>query len=520
MSGAPITQFSQVPLRHRLGFAGTVLGMFMAILDIQIVSASLAEIQAGLSAGPDEASWIQTSYLIAEIVMIPLSGFLSRGLSTRVLFTLSSIGFTLSSLACAMATTLESMIVWRALQGFLGGAMIPICFAVSFTLFTGPKRIAVSVLISLTATMAPTIGPSFGGWLTDVLSWPWLFLINVPIGLMVGTLVWCTLDIDRPDYALLRRFDWLGLLWMAIFLGTAEYVMEEGPRWGWLDDDNIAVFAAVCLASGLLFFWRTLTRHEPLIELRAFRNANFRNGCLLSMVVGVGLFGLVYVLPLFLARVRSYSSLEIGATLFITGATMFMTAPLAGRLARLLDLRLMLAMGFCGFAVSCFWIAELTYLSGFWEMAAPLALRGSSLIFMFMPVNQITFGTLSPAEIKNAAALYNLMRNLGGAFGLAAINSVLIWRGAVHRQHLAESLQWGRPHVQDWLDTVTQRVADLQAALPAEAVALRRLQMLQQREALVLSYNDVLLLMALLFVCVLPLILLVDKPRVPGGAGH
>jgi DHA2 family multidrug resistance protein len=419
-----------------------------------------------------------------------------------------------------MATTLESMIVWRALQGFLGGAMIPICFAVSFTLFTGPKRIAVSVLISLTATMAPTIGPSFGGWLTDVLSWPWLFLINVPIGLMVGTLVWCTLDIDRPDYALLRRFDWLGLLWMAIFLGTAEYVMEEGPRWGWLDDDNIAVFAAVCLASGLLFFWRTLTRHEPLIELRAFRNANFRNGCLLSMVVGVGLFGLVYVLPLFLARVRSYSSLEIGATLFITGATMFMTAPLAGRLARLLDLRLMLAMGFCGFAVSCFWIAELTYLSGFWEMAAPLALRGSSLIFMFMPVNQITFGTLSPAEIKNAAALYNLMRNLGGAFGLAAINSVLIWRGAVHRQHLAESLQWGRPHVQDWLDTVTQRVADLQAALPAEAVALRRLQMLQQREALVLSYNDVLLLMALLFVCVLPLILLVDKPRVPGGAGH
>ena len=280
------------------------------------------------------------------------------------------------------------------------------------------------------------------------------------------------------------------------------------------------MFAAICLTAGLLFFWRTLTRHEPLIELRAFRNANFRNGCLLSMVVGLGLVGLVYVLPLFLARVRAYSSMEIGQTLFITGATMFMTAPLAGRLARLIDLRLMLAMGFSGFAVSCFWIAELTALSGFWEMAAPLALRGSSLIFMFMPVNQITFGTLPPAEIKNAAALYNLMRNLGGAFGLAAINSVLIWRGAVHRQHLAESLQWGRPNVQEWLDTVAQRVADLQSALPAEAAALRRLQALQQREALVLSYNDVLLLMALLFVCVLPLILLVEKPRVPGGGGH
>jgi len=519
VSGRPITSFAQVPLRHRLGFAGTVLGMFMAILDIQIVSASLAEIQAGLSAGPDEASWIQTSYLIAEIVMIPLSGFLSRGLSTRVLFVISSLGFTLSSLACAMAYSLESMVIARAFQGFLGGAMIPICFAVSFTLFAGPKRITVSVLISLTATMAPTIGPSLGGWLTDTFSWPWLFLINLPIGLFVAALVWLTLDIDRPDLPLLLRFDWWGLLWMAFFLGSAEYVMEEGPRWGWLDDEEIALWVGFCFISGAIFLYRSMTRTEPLVELRAFRNPNFRHGCILSMIVGIGLYGLVYILPLFLARVRMYSSLQIGETLFITGATMFMTAPIAGRVARLIDLRLMLALGFTGFAISCFWIAELTHLSGFWEMAAPLALRGSALIFMFMPVNQITFGTLSQAEIRNAAALYNLMRNLGGAIGLAAINSALIWRGSVHRQHLAEHLQWGRPNVQDWLDTISLRIGDLQSSLPAEAAALRRLQALQQREALVLSYNDVLLMMAVLFVCALPLILLVEKPRL-GGGGH
>jgi len=520
VSGGGIPSFAQVPLRHRIGFGATVVGMFMAILDIQIVSASLAEIQAGLSASPEEASWIQTSYLIAEIVMIPLSGFLSRGLSTRLLFTLSALGFTVFSLACAMATSLEAMIVARALQGFAGGAMIPICFAVSFMLFAGPKRVTVSVFISLTATMAPTIGPSLGGWLTDTMSWRWLFLINLPIGLTVATVVWLTLDIDRADLPLLRRFDWLGLGLMAVFLGTAEYVLEEGPRWGWLDDADIFRMAALCVLAGGLFLWRTLVRAEPLIELRAFKNANFRNGCLLSMIVGVGLYGLVYVLPLFLARVRGYSSMQIGETLFITGAVMFMTAPIAGRVARVLDLRIMLAIGFSAFALSCWWISHLTYLSGFWEMAAPLALRGSALIFMFMPVNQIAFGTLQSHELKNAAALYNLMRNLGGAFGLAAINSVLISRGALHRQHLAEELQWGRANVQTWLDNMAVRIGDLQSQIPAEVAALRRLQALAQREALVLSYNDVLLLMALLFVCALPFVALVEKPRAMGGGGH
>lgn len=506
----------RVSLRHRIGFGATVVGMFMAILDIQIVSASLSDIQAGLSAAPDEASWIQTSYLIAEIVMIPLSGYLSRALSTRLLFTLSCGGFTLFSAACAMADTLPGMVVARALQGFIGGAMIPICFAVSFTLFPGAKRVQIGVVMSLTATMAPTIGPSLGGWLTEVLSWHWLFLINLPIGLVVGATVWLTLDIDRPDLSLLRRFDWWGLGAMALFLGTLEYVMEEGPRWGWLDDAEIARLALLCALSALVFFWRMLTRPDPIIELRAFRDRNFAAGCLFSMVVGVGLYGLVYVLPLFLARVRGYNSLQIGETLFITGLCMFVTAPFAGKLSKVLDLRLMLALGMALFAIACWWIARLTWLSGFWEMAAPLALRGVGLMFMFVPVNQITFGTLAPAAIKNAAALYNLTRNLGGALGLAAINSVIVWRGAEHRLHLAEQVSWARPNVATWLDTLAARIAVLQPGLPAEVAALRRLQGVMQREALVLSYNDVLLLMGLLFALCIPLVALVRRPRVPG----
>ena len=226
-----------------VAFLAMVFGMFMAILDIQIVSASLAEIQAGLSASADEIAWVQTSYLIAEVVMIPLSGFLSRLLSTRILFTISAAGFTLASMLCATATSIEQMILYRALQGFIGGGMIPSVFAVAFTLFPASKRGVVSPLIALVATLAPTIGPTVGGYLSNTFSWHWLFLINVGPGILVSIAVFFLVDFDRPDYGLLKRFDFLGLAAMAVFLGSLEYVLEEGPRYDWFDDATIFTLA-------------------------------------------------------------------------------------------------------------------------------------------------------------------------------------------------------------------------------------------------------------------------------------
>src|SRR5262249_38392033 len=220
------------------GFMAMVLGMFMAILDIQIVSASISDIQTGLAASHDEASWVQTSYLIAEIVMIPLSGWLSRLLSTRILFVISALGFTVFSALCAYADNLGSMIVFRAAQGFIGGAMIPTVFATTFLLFSDQKRTQMSVLIGLTATMAPTIGPTLGGWLTEQFSWHWLFLINVPVGLLVSAVVWRCPDVDRPNWSLRHNFDMIGLALMALFLGTLEYVLEEGNRWDWFQDET------------------------------------------------------------------------------------------------------------------------------------------------------------------------------------------------------------------------------------------------------------------------------------------
>src|SRR5437868_5795085 len=256
--------------RRLFAFLIMVFGMFMSILDIQIVSASLSEIQAGLSASSSEVSWVQTAYLIAEVIAIPLSGFLSRALGTRMLFAISAAGFTFASLMCGFTSSIEQMILWRAIQGFLGAGMIPTVFASAYTVFPRSKFHIVGPIIGLVATLAPTIGPTVGGFITDLMSWHWLFFINIVpgIGITIGVLALC--DFDKPDFALLDHFDWWGLLFMAGFLGTLEYVLEEGPRNDWFGDTSIAIFAVVCVVCCVAFFWRVLTAKEPIVDICAF----------------------------------------------------------------------------------------------------------------------------------------------------------------------------------------------------------------------------------------------------------
>src|SRR6201991_4804325 len=255
MGSAPVDA-DRIEPRRVVAFVIMVFGMFMSILDIQIVSASLTDIQAGLSASSTEVSWVQTAYLIAEVIAIPLSGFLSRALGTRLLFVISAAGFTLSSFLCGFASSIEQMILWRAIQGFLGAGMIPTVFASAYTVFPRSKFHIVGPIIGLVATLAPTIGPTVGGYITDLMSWNWLFFINVVpgIGITIGALL--LIDFDEPNLALLDRFDWWGLLFMAGFLGTLEYVLEEGPQYEWLQDTSVAICAWICAVSAVAFFWR------------------------------------------------------------------------------------------------------------------------------------------------------------------------------------------------------------------------------------------------------------------------
>src|SRR5690606_18373773 len=268
--GPMVPADDRIDPKKAIGFMAMVFGMFMAILDIQIVSASLAEIQAGLGASSDAISWVQTSYLIAEVIMIPLSGFLGRLLSTRVLFTFSAAGFILASILCATATTIDQMIVYRAIQGFIGGGMIPSVFAAAFTIFPPSKRVIVSPIIGLVATLAPTIGPTVGGYLSHAFSWHWLFLVNIVPCFIVTAVAWSFVDFDEPGMSLWKKFDWWGLLSMGLFLGSLEYVLEEGNNKDWFSDEHIVIGTLVMLAGAVVFFWRAFRVDFPVVDLKAF----------------------------------------------------------------------------------------------------------------------------------------------------------------------------------------------------------------------------------------------------------
>ncbi len=506
----------KVPLSRVFAFLAMVFGMFMAILDIQIVSASLAEIQAGLSASADEISWVQTSYLIAEVIMIPLSGLLSRALSTRVIFTISCAGFTLMSLMCALSGSITEMIIWRSLQGFLGGAMIPTVFATAFTAFPPSKRAVISPMIGMVATLAPTIGPTVGGYLTDLFSWHWLFLINVPAGIIVCLMVWRLVDFDRPEPALLKRFDWIGLAGMAIFLGCLEFVLEEGPNKDWFQDHLVLICAVLCVTGGVAFFWRAFTQEVPIVDLSAFANRNFWSGCLASFICGIGLYGLTYLYPVYLSRVRGFSALMIGETMFLTGIVMFLSAPIVGRLSTKVDLRLMMGCGFILFAAGTWQASFITKDWTFGELIIPQVLRGSALMLCMVPINNLSLGTLPPARMKNAAGLYNLTRNLGGAVGLALINTLMNNRTDLHLQRLRDSVAWGRTTAEETLAGLTQQYQSLGS--DAELAAIKQMAAMVRREAFVMALGDVFLALTALFLMMLLLIPLMRKPKAPGSA--
>jgi DHA2 family multidrug resistance protein len=510
------TVSERIEPKRVVAFVIMVFGMFMAILDIQIVSASLSDIQAGLSASSTEVSWVQTAYLIAEVIAIPLSGFLSRALGTRLLFAISAAGFTVSSLLCGFASSSEEMILWRALQGFLGAGMIPTVFAAAYTIFPRSKFHIVAPIIGLVATLAPTIGPTVGGYITDVMSWHWLFFINVIPGIIITIGVLALIDFDQPNFPLLRQFDWWGLIFMAGFLGALEYVLEEGPQYEWLQDTSVLVCAIISFTSAIAFFWRALTAREPIVDLRAFTDRNFAVGCLLQFCVGIGLYGLTYVYPRYLAEVRGYSALMIGETVFVSGLTMFLVAPLVGRLMLKVDLRWMIAFGLVTFALGTWQMTYMTRDYDFYELLVPQILRGIGMMFAMIPTNNIALGTLAPERLKNASGLFNLMRNLGGALGLAVINQVLNDRTDLHISRLQDRVTWGNTTAVEALNMLTQRA---QGMGDSALMALKQLSQIVHRQAAVMSYGDAFYMLTLFYIALTVLVMLVNKPAAPAAGG-
>ena len=507
-----------------LPFVVMCAGMFIALLDIQIVASSLQDIGGGLSAAQDQISWVQTAYLIAEIVMIPLSGWLTRVFSTRWLFTISAAGFTAASMLCGLAWNIQSMIAFRALQGLLGASMIPTVFTSSFHYFQGTRRVYSAAVVGTIASIAPTLGPVIGGWITDTLNWHWLFYVNLVPGLIITFLVPVLVKIDEPDLSLIRDADYPGIALMAVGLGTLEYVLEEGTRWNWFSDSTITTCAWIAGVALVLFAVRSLTYRNPVVDLRALGNRNFALGCLLSFITGVGIFTTIYLTPLFLGYVRGFSAWQTGTAIFSTGVASLLGTPVYIVLARKIDVRWLMMFGLACFGLSMWSFSFITHEWGAAELLVPQVLRGFPQVFAVAPSVNLGLGSLPPERLKYASGLFNMMRNLGGAVGIAVSAAIINDSTNLHFQHIAGHLTPANGAMERFVQGTSERYG----ALPGGAVighqaALEQLWNLAYREASTLAFADAFRAIMLAFIVatlLVPLMRKVAAPKSPAGAAH
>lgn len=522
-AAAPATPAALSPLRMWAAVVGSTLGAFMAVLNIQIVNASLADIQGAIGAGTDDGGWISTSYLIAEIVVIPLSAWLARVFSVRNYLLANAILFLIFSVACAFAANLQQMIILRAIQGFSGGVLIPMAFTIIITLLPKAKQPIGLALFALSATFAPAIGPTIGGYLTENWGWEYIFYVNlVPGALMVGML-WASLDRGPMNLKLLAKGDWPGIVTMAIGLAALQTVLEEGNKEDWFGSDFIVRLSVIAAVSLTLFLIIELHAAHPLLNLRLLVRRNFGFGIVANFLLGIALYGSVFVLPIYLTRIQGYNSEQIGMVLAWTGIPQLLLIPLVPRLMKRFDVRLLIIIGFALFAASNFMNVHMTgdYASDqlFW----PNIVRAIGQALVFTPLSAIATAGIEQENAGSASALFNMMRNLGGAVGIASLQTFLSKREQFHSNILTNSVSVFEEATRDRIARLTgyfmsHGVSD-QALASHKAVVAMALKI--RKQANIMAFSDTFFLLGVALVVALLASLLLRKPgQLSGGGAH
>ena len=481
----------RVPLKTWIGLMGTILGAFMAVLDIQITNASLKDIQSSLGATLEEGSWISTSYLVAEIVVIPLTGWLSRVFSIRLYLLVNAALFTFFSVCCAWAWDLNSMIVFRALQGFTGGVLIPMAFTFLLTNLP-PSKVPIGMaMFAITATFAPSIGPTIGGWLTENYGWEYVFYLNLIPGMLLLAAVWYAVEPQPLQLEQLKQGDWWGIISMAIGLGSLQVVLEEGSRKDWFNSDLIVRLSIISIIFLSLFFWIELTRKRPFINLRLLTRRNFGLASIVNVSLGVGLYGSVYILPLYLGQIQQYNSMQIGEVIMWAGVPQLFIVPMVPKLMQRIDMRVMIGAGVSLFAVSCFMNAYMTHDYGINELRWSQLIRAMGQPLIMVPLSTIATAGMEKQEAGSASGLFNMMRNLGGSMGIAALATLVTQREQFHSNQLGNSVSLYNPETQERLNQMTQyfvsRGSDLSVAKDQAIAAISNIV---RREAYVMAFND------------------------------
>jgi DHA2 family multidrug resistance protein len=486
----------QVPLSTWVMIFGVMLGAFMAILDIQITNSSLKEIQGALGATLEEGSWISTSYLVAEIIVIPLTGWLTQVFTLRNYLFVNTCLFLLFSVLCALAWDLPAMIVFRACQGFTGGVLIPLAFTALLVYLPASQRAKGMALFTLTATFAPSIGPTIGGWLTDNLGWQYIFYLNLLPGLFVLLSSWFNIKREPMRLEMLKTGDWFGIICMAIGLGCLDVVLEEGNRKDWFGSALIVRLTIIGVLFLSLFLIRQLTAQKPLLNLRLLKRRNFGMGAMINITLGLGLYGSVYILPLYLAQIQNFSALQIGEVIMWLGVPQLFIIPFTPLLLKYFDPRWLVALGTALFSASCFMNATLIADTPVEHLHVTQIIRALGQPLIFAPLTTLISMDIPGEDSGSGSSLFNMMRNLGGSIGIAALSTLLTNREQLHSVRIGESVSLASLATQERLEQLSQAfIAKGLDPYTAQQFALKAIDNIVRRESFVMAFNDCFLFM-------------------------
>lgn len=492
------------------------LGALLEIIDTSIVNVALTEMQASLGATLTQMSWVVSSYAIANVIILPLSAWLGMRFGKKRYFIFSLVGFTASSVLCGMSTTLWMLTVARVLQGLFGGGLLAKAQAVLFETFPREEQAAAQGFFGAIVIAGPVIGPTLGGYIVTNIGWRWIFFINLPVGIAAVAMCAAMLPTDGPLPPRLP-IDWLALFLLALGLGSFQTFLEEGYSEDWFDSPYITVCAIVAGIALLLFVLRQLDAEHPVVDLRVLRYRSLGAGSVLSVTIGMALYGALFAIPIFANNVMHYTAQEVGLLLLPGALGSAFTMPIAAKLMKVFDPRLLLATGALILVSAVFMLGRLTVNTSSADLFWPLLVRSFGTVLMFLPLSMAALGPIPKKDVAAATAFYNLTRQLGGSVGVALLTTLLGARTAFHRNVMAEHLTATDPNVQSRLALLTASMSAKGAdPVSAKQQALMLLDGSAKLQSSVLAFNDTFFVTALVVFVAIPLVFVLGKP--PTGA--
>lgn len=510
------TGYIQGPLKWAIALTAS-LGAILEVIDTSIVNVALTDIQATLGATVSEVGWVVTGYAIANVVLIPLSAWLGDVFGKKTYFVFSMAGFTLASVLCGFAVNLPMLVIARILQGLFGGGLLAKAQTILFETFPPAEQGFAQAVFGVGVIAGPAIGPTLGGYLTDTLGWRWIFFINLPIGIIAVAMAIAFLQPDLPQrQQSQRRVDWLGIGLLVIAVGSLQAFLEEGEQDDWFNSGLITTLAILGTIGLGLFIWRELSTKSPAVDLRVLRHRSLAAGSLYSGILGMGLYGALFAVPLFTQGVLKFTATQTGWLLAPGALASAIVMVILGKISTKVDARILIGMGAIGTSLVMFQLAQITPQTGTGDLFLPLIWRGAATVLMFLPLSLATLGSLPKADIAAGSGFYNLTRQLGGSIGIAVLTTLLAQREAFHKAILLTKLTPYDPTTNQRLDTLTGVFQNGGAdAATAHQQALMSLEQLVNTQAAILSYADCFRFVGVVFLCSLPLLLFLGK----GGTG-